>query len=398
MKVSLAIIVVALGVVGCSTLKTRDLSKASKVSENNRTGIAYFLPLGKLHIAAAKVTTLKTNVPPETESQLRTTEKSITKTLTNPLPQGVEISKTIDSAYSTNLLQSQAVIIPRTVYNVTVEEVYERDPERLFLLSARMSPFADDTFHIGLTNGLLHSIATTNVDRTGEVILKLGQIGIEAFKIAAGVPIPSGKVDVPPAELPDKIDLVFDPFQSDELDNANRIFEPAGIAIHMNGKSPLPRLREVGNSKEKVQTSAGFFYRPLIPYSLVLSNALERRSKTVLLPNEAPIFIYNSRRSLFGTKSAQVVLQHGVITEVRTYKQSEVAGFIDIPLSLVRSVVALPSELVQLKVNYSNTNAALIKSQQATIDALLARLQSERKYLDALSATNSPDTGSGSTE
>jgi TnpA family transposase len=58
-------------------------------------------------------------------------------------------------------------------------------------------------------------------------------------------------------------------------------------------------------------------------------------------------------------------------------KQSEVLGALDIPLDIVKSIVSLPTELIQFKMNYSSENKKLY-------DALLEEIQAKDALIDYL--------------
>ena len=67
----------------------------------------------------------------------------------------------------------------------------------------------------------------------------------------------------------------------------------------------------------------------------------------------------------------------GSITQMKVDKPSEVLAAMNIPLDIVKAVVALPTELIQFKMNYSSENKKLY-------DALLQEIQAKDALIDYL--------------
>ena len=310
-----------------------------------------------------------------------------------------------------------------TNYSVTVSNVVEPDPNHLYLLRLKPSWWSDDTFRISITsNGLLSAIGATNADQTGAIAIKVAQIGIQAFELAAGgMPLPStakakgfrslldtnvypedAKGDSPLAiDYPPRIDITFDPTVETERTSAMAAFFRAGIDLRFSA----PKTNRFDSWKSAPDGAAsragiaGFFYRPLLPYQLMFepydrkshtTNGLGVNSISVLLPNEAPVYVYDIRRAFGVTNAASASFENGFLKEVYLQKPSQLLAAVDIPLSILRSVAAIPTDLVQFRFNLATTNAALYRSQATEITNLLALIDAQRALILKLSATNHP--------
>ena len=142
----------------------------------------------------------------------------------------------------------------------------------------------------------------------------------------------------------------------------------------------------------------GFFYRPALPWTVSLSNTEEKSSisQTVLLPNGAPILSFSPKRSPLVQRVTHVTLENGTLKEVSINKPSSVLAGVKIPLRILQAIVALPTELIQLKFNYSSTNEALLKSQAAELKALKDILEAQRALASA--RTNQSSAGATDTQ
>lgn len=375
------ILLVALGVVGCATIQSTHLQKASL--REDREGIAYFLPRGKVQIKATRIDLKEPVKSDETASaeserpnphQLRAAPNQNTNTAANA---------------ATN----------RYYYQVTITGIIEPDPEYMFVLRPKLSPWASDAMQINVNSqGLLTTVSSTNTDESGEVLVTLAQVAIESFKIAAGG-VPTVKL-IGDKPLPKEVVVTFSPTDQDEINAAKAALENAQLELRVaTNFSKFPkRWTRLPAPDDAPASFDGFFYRPALPFTISLSNAVERSSirQTVLLPNDAPILSFSPKRSPLVQRVTHVTLENGTLKEVSINKPSSVLAGVKIPLRILQAIVALPTELIQLKFNYSSTNEALLKSQAAELKALKDILEAQRALASA--RTNQSSAGSTATE
>jgi hypothetical protein len=363
---------------GCSVFQSQwvDPAKAPP-QKNKRQGLAYFLPLGKIHITAVRVDTLITNlVSLKTNTQTTfITNFTVTVSSTN---------------FSTNTVTTNIVTVSQpkdevsttSSYQVTISEEYERDPQRIYLLNLSAPWTSEDQVGVVVgTNGFLNTINSTNADKSGDIVVELAKAAIESFKIAAGgFPTGAGFIQSNKPKYPQRIDLVFNPFEDTALQAAVTTLSDAGLDLDFQ-KSTSPSFTNAWqNPSEEVD---GFYYRPLLPYVLEIHGGNQQTiSKTVLLPNEAPIFSYGVRRSAFVQRITQVKFVNGCLSEVYVSKPSEALELARTPIKIVQAVASIPTNLIQLKFDVSSARTKLLTQQSNEIAATMALIEAQRKLLE----------------
>ena len=69
-----------------------------------------------------------------------------------------------------------------------------------------------------------------------------------------------------------------------------------------------------------------------------------------------------------------------MLTGVTISKPSEVLAGLDIPLNVVKNIVSLPTDLIQLKFDFSKANTALIEQQVREVQAKDALRKAIEEY------------------
>jgi hypothetical protein len=95
----------------------------------------------------------------------------------------------------------------------------------------------------------------------------------------------------------------------------------------------------------------------------------------------------NVKRASFVSQTFAVTLQQGVPVEVIMNKPSTVLAVSAFPLNLARSLVSLPTNLLQLKLDYSSKNNELLKAKDTEITNLIRLLETQQRF-QHWSATN----------
>jgi hypothetical protein len=86
-------------------------------------------------------------------------------------------------------------------------------------------------------------------------------------------------------------------------------------------------------------------------------------SRTVLLPNEAPLMTLDITRPAFIRKVINLTFTNGILTEVHINKPSEILAGLKIPLDIVKAIAAIPKELLTFKVEYSQEYNKYLQEQ-----------------------------------
>jgi hypothetical protein len=151
----------------------------------------------------------------------------------------------------------------------------------------------------------------------------------------------------------------------------------------------------------------GIFYRPRLPHSVFLftkKNPKAREgwrlvgSETALFENRSPVVRVAVDRTFFALRKTTLYFDQGVLRDIEIKKDSELAGFVAIPLQIAQSVAALPANIIQVKIKQTNKYNELIKARSELIAAetQLAVLEKERRRVDPTgSLSNVPLRSSG---
>lgn len=310
------------------------------------------------------------------------------------------------------------------------------DTSRHFVANLNHQKNVDDKLKITTTEaGLLQSVDATSTDKTPQIVADVAEIAISVFKIAVGVPVtPPGPRMAEPPKPPEKTihcivgdkseekepgnykvtvfdviasaftyEQIFDPTEDAALKEINLKLCQLSTLFELEIKpSPKPKTEPEANSNSPATAGAksdinGLAYRRQIPYTINLLkkvssanvNKFSLKSTNVLLPNDAPISVLPLEAGMFVNTEYKTEFKNGMLTKVDATRPSEAAGFVSIPLNIVKRILALPTELLQLKIDYSSKDADLLKSQKNVIEAQQALQQAREAQQKAASGTPS---------
>ena len=129
--------------------------------------------------------------------------------------------------------------------------------------------------------------------------------------------------------------------------------------------NPQPKTTDL---KTPPISASGVFFRPLLPYKLTLTDEVSRTEMTVLVPNKAPVLSIDISRAMFVTKIYEIEFDNGILTRVTIKKPSEALAAASIPIEIAKAIVAIPAELIQLKINTASSEKALLESEKARLE------------------------------
>ncbi|MSR45760.1 MAG: hypothetical protein EXS13_01615 [Planctomycetes bacterium] len=243
-------------------------------------------------------------------------------------------------------------------------------------------------------SGLLQSANFTRTGQTGAILMALVdtymtlRVGIgsgrESFLLPAEPPSPPIK--------PFQFEAIFDPTDASQINAIN-----ASVASHASNlrldvvadwKAPAPRP----DSKEPLQETFadpiypadadGIVYRRPLPYTIrVLTPTPDPagddktklmptvKAVQVELPNRSPATILPYKTGLFTKTTQEVGFVDGTLVKVSSSRPSEVLGFIKILPDMAKEIVSIPAEILQLKIDTTQTEAELIEAQRALEEA-----------------------------
>lgn len=273
--------------------------------------------------------------------------------------------------------------------DVSANEVIIPDTSQLYYAKYKNDPLSKDNFQVTVKNGLLQQVTSTTEDQTGTVAKNLAITAKQAFEIAAvGV---GGAEDVTDF----KIDATFDPFDRSEVDAIN------GKLRLIKGN--LSRLT-CNETTGVVSETSGFLYRPAYPYALTLSfeggkaisdpdlgtynPTLPGVAEFVVnLPSKcSPILSLDVDRTAFGKNVTTIDFSDGTLKDVNINKDSEIAGFSQIPVDVTSEILTLPQDLLTLRYKNMSAQDQLVTEQATLLGDQTKLIQAQQNFNAAQAA------------
>lgn len=306
----------------------------------------------------------------------------------------------------------------RPAINLTVTDSYA-DPNYKYCLAFLGSALAEDSIAVerfevnGKSRGLLKTVRSKADDKTKEVV------DVVLDTVAAGLTgnpnLTHRALNQPRLEGNKLVNRTIDPFDPAQLAGINVELAEFGFCIKFDvpragqasfaagcgrtaqlyrKSSPVAWLGDPASAKER----RGVYYRPNLRRKfIVLQNDdadgkgkwREVQDYNFLMPNDAPIFSVDVTRSLFVSKETILEFDQGVLKNVVVDKPSELAAFVEIPLRIVEVAVAIPAQVVKVRINNTNNRAAIIATQQRLLDVQTKRKDLEEQLREKLERTAS---------
>ena len=289
------------------------------------------------------------------------------------------------------------------------------DSSARFTANLSHSVLRDDVQKFTVTSdGLLNSANITATDRTGDILVELA--GAIASFGGGGVfdPLQSSGQGDPAAGAPSCATVIkeftyqFDPNDPEELtyDNPDGINMrltsaewPFKISVPRRAGPAAPRasLPYTCRSGTPCDSVDGLLYRTALPLTVIVeqcsglcseadANPIPVQAALVSLPQAGPISYIPMRSSAFVQTVDNVVFANGMLTSWEANRPSEALEVVRLPVKILRSVVSVPAELFQLRVNYSNEAANLQ-------DAYARQLQTQQSLVELQTCIREVETG-----
>jgi hypothetical protein len=272
------------------------------------------------------------------------------------------------------------------------------DRSQAFCLDYLSSPVSQDVVTVSRdANGLLQSINSNVEDRTPAIATAL-------IQTAENLAIASARSTALPI---DKLDLTFDPFDWHDLILAKKALRRFALCLYVEGYSfpaeglstaqiyaaahrwcstdrpvqfehPLYQFARSPVPPELMRE--GVLYRPNATYNIVIlakedpgsraSAWLLYQTKRVEMPNASPVLSIGIDRAMFAKRITTVNFSNGTLTDVAVDKGSEAVGFVQIPLVAVQAIVAVPTQIIKIRLADTQSHAALIQAQGNLLNAV----------------------------
>jgi hypothetical protein len=276
------------------------------------------------------------------------------------------------------------------------------DLRHQFVIMPRWDPASHDELSVKVSpEGLLEEVKGTATDERGTLASELTAL---FSMMVTGIPItPSPKRGLTDTEgVPRFIaEFQFDPIDPAERARVEGALRRYGIAFSLTKQADCPTAASgAGCCTTCDLTQPGIYYRLPIPYRLNLSPAgIFRASgdrgsqgewesldggleRTVLLPNEAVCIYVPVTRAAFVKSETTVLFERGMLKEVTTTKPSELVGFVRIPVDVASAILAIPSELLTLRIKHIEGERSRSAAEKELLELERDRLQAQIDVLE----------------
>lgn len=281
-----------------------------------------------------------------------------------------------------------------------------------FCLNYLGSPFAEDALGIEHAPGneSLARVANRALDRSKDVAISL----LEAAGDAAAAQAGGGRsVDIDSkiangSNKPIYAHFEFDPFDRSAMEMNNTALKKIGYCVFIDAKQSAfapswtndvcsetgyPPAAPRFDLKDPAGAAAmpdpikfvgrGILYRPPVAYTLVImkrddptSRDFKRfpwylqKSLDLQLPNGAPIFLLEIKRSMFVERVSDIRFENGVPYDITVAKKSELNAVSDVVVRAVQVVVQVPLRALTIRLNAAQNEQKLIAANSQLLKAI----------------------------
>jgi hypothetical protein len=120
-------------------------------------------------------------------------------------------------------------------------------------------------------------------------------------------------------------------------------------------------------------TGPGIMYRPRQPYTFAIYHKKDPKgsghwllqyAQVESLENLSPVLALQIQRTAFGGRRANFIFDQGTLTAACLSKTSEINGFVDIPVEVMKAVVQIPGSLFTIRLTQITDQQKLVAAQQ----------------------------------
>ncbi|RUX34644.1 hypothetical protein EOA23_00935 [Mesorhizobium sp. M2A.F.Ca.ET.042.01.1.1] len=274
------------------------------------------------------------------------------------------------------------------------------------------SAFAEDALGIQKDNAseALVRIANHSVDKSKDIAISL----MEAAGDAAAAAAAGGRsVDLDSKISADGKTAVYanfelDPFDYKQMRMINASLRKIGYCVFIDARENVfapswsndlcsetgyPSAAPNFDLKDPLGAQAlpdqiafskrGILYRPAIGYTLVIMRRddptshdyarfpwYQQRAIDLQLPNGAPLFLLEIKRSFFVERITDVTFDHGVPSDITIAKKSEFNAVADVVVRAVQIAVQVPMRALTIRLNQAQNEQKLIAANSQLVRAI----------------------------
>lgn len=260
---------------------------------------------------------------------------------------------------------------------------YVPDPLFHYSVSLNHSTFFDDDISVAVDDkSLLKSVNSITSDRTGDVIQKLAEAPTQILKANLFV-------DKNPVVTKFDIKFSLDPDSAADRARLNDYLSNLDPKIQFRARP----LVSIPSSRSLTHPDCGIHicFRTAMPYAFELfttkgSDLTVVARQIAVLPNPHVVGQIPITRAPFVKKEFKLDFTNGMLTSVHLTNPSEALAFVQIPISVAKAIVSIPSAMFQFKTTQITADNNLLTAQQKNLDLQRQIIETQQKLLAAQAA------------
>lgn len=262
------------------------------------------------------------------------------------------------------------------------------DPLHHYFFRYQPSAFTNDQLTLEFSpEGFLRRVSTVIEDQTGEFIKRIGELG-STLATSLGT-----TRELAPAEVKDLFNGQIDPFDEKVMEAINK-----GLQQQVGGMTLSARMLgvEVSATEGPQSNASGIYYKPLGTCELTLSYDGGSTSTTARIPHPHLLGFITIPQGAWVKNTFEVTFDEtGMPATINLQKPSTALAAVEVPINILKAIIAIPTQLIQLRVNLQNTRQQALTDQLAA-DKKMAEIESELDtYRKEQQATNAAKVRGG---
>jgi len=243
---------------------------------------------------------------------------------------------------------------------------YVPDPDHYYYFQYRPSAGSEDDIVVKYSSkGFLSQLHTQIDDQTDDIISSIAD-AIEALANPTG-----GKQGLPKVtktkargvESKTIFSGIIDPFAIDDIEMINKQLKE-GVNPNLEFKVEVLGNQEKEGFTGKESDRSGIFCKPRALVEIGVFGGGGKETEIVELPHPTLLeFIEIPTARFVKTEFEITFSQEGYPTYIHINKPSTALAIAQAPIALIRAIVAIPSTVLQLRINLNNMKAQQIKSE-----------------------------------
>ncbi len=320
-------------------------------------------------------------------------------------------SQSIESDAASSLGEPGGLVysLPKTLLSVagaqdaegkityTVIPVVMPDHSAQFRVRYAASNFADDDLNIAVDkNGLLGTVKTVSTDRTGDIVIAIAKAGAAAVFKPSLASIDSEAPKAKPSAYP--FTALYDFGQLVKKGGSAEL--PDGATLRLD---PSWKLSRDADRSTETECKFSLCFRSVMPVQARIDAVAATNDKdfvgqfAFVAINPLRIEGVDLQSGSMATRTNTFTFEGGLLTSVAINKPSAALAIANLPLNVLKAILAVPTELLTLRISNVDQEKKLATSLKELLDAQQALQKAQADAAKAATgAASAPVASTGS--